>query len=183
VDLSKLARKVARDLEERDSGRRVEFAIAGGVRAVGDARLLRVVLENLMGNAWKFTLKREHARIEFGVETGGGEPVYRVRDNGAGFDMQHAGKLFSPFQRLHPASEFPGTGIGLATVHRVVHRHAGRVWAESAAGQGTTIRFTLGWKAQTGEPDGPAGEATSLAAADRPGGEAGVREEDFREED
>ncbi len=116
VDLSNLARMVARDLAERDSGRSVEFVIAGGVSALGDANLLRVVLENLLGNAWKFTGKREDARIEFGVETGGGEPVYWVRDNGAGFDMQYAGKLFSPFQRLHAASEFPGTGIGLATV-------------------------------------------------------------------
>jgi len=178
VDLSKLARMVARDLAERDSGRRVEFAIAGGVSALGDANLLRVVLENLLGNAWKFTDKREDARIEFGVETGRGAPVYWVRDNGAGFDMQYVGKLFSPFQRLHPASEFPGTGIGLATVRRVVHRHAGRVWAESAAGQGTTIRFTLGNAAQTGKPDGPAGDGTSRAAAERPGGEAEVRGKD-----
>ncbi|MDP2999416.1 MAG: PAS domain S-box protein [Bryobacterales bacterium] len=169
ADLSKLARTVARDLEDLDPGRKVEFAIAEGVRAVGDANLLRVVLENLLGNAWKFTARREDARIEFGVETGGGGPVYRVRDNGAGFDMKHAGKLFSLFQRLHEAHEFPGTGIGLATVQRVVRRHGGRVWAESAAGQGTTIRFTLAGEAQTGEQDG---------LADSPGGEAEVREED-----
>jgi PAS domain S-box-containing protein len=176
MDLSGLARMVARDLEERDSGRKVEFAIAGGVRATGDANLLRVVLENLLGNAWKFTAKRKDARIEFGVETGSGEPVYRVRDNGAGFDMKYAGKLFGPFQRLHSASEFPGTGIGLATVQRVVHRHGGRVWAESAAGQGTTIRFTLGGEAETGELDGPAGEGASRSAADSPAGGAEVRD-------
>jgi len=169
VDLSKLARMVARDLEQCGSGRKVEFAIAAGVRAVCDANLLRVVLENLLGNAWKFTGKREDARIEFGVETGGGGPVYRVRDNGVGFDMKYADKLFSPFQRLHSASEFPGTGIGLATVQRIVRRHGGRVWAESAAGQGTTIRFTLGGEGQTGEQDG---------LADSPGGEAEVREHD-----
>jgi PAS domain S-box-containing protein len=175
VDLSRLARVVARDLEERDSGRKVEFAIGGNVRATGDANLLRVVLENLLGNAWKFTGKREDPRIEFGVETGGGGPVYSVRDNGAGFDMQHAGKLFSPFQRLHAASEFPGTGIGLATVQRVVHRHGGRVWAESAAGQGTTIRFTLGGEGQDEKQDNTEG-GTSCAAADSPGGEAKVRD-------
>jgi PAS domain S-box-containing protein len=178
MDLSRLARMVAGDLEERDPGRKVEFAIAEGVRAVGDANLLRVVLENLLGNAWKFTGKREVARIEFGVETGGGEPVYRVRDNGAGFDMKYADKLFSPFQRLHSASEFPGTGIGLATVQRAVRRHGGRVWAESAAGQGTAIYFTLGGEGQTGGQDGPTEGGTSGAAADSPGGEAEIREDD-----
>ncbi|MCX6635929.1 MAG: ATP-binding protein, partial [Acidobacteria bacterium] len=177
MDLSGLARMVARDLEESDSGRKVEFAIAGGVRAVGDANLLRIVMENLLGNAWKFTGKREHARIEFGVATGGGGPVYRVRDNGVGFDMKYAGKLFSPFQRLHGASEFPGTGIGLATVQRVVRRHGGRVWAESAAGQGTAIRFTLGGEAQDEKRDNTEG-GTSCAAAGSPGDEAEVREDD-----
>jgi light-regulated signal transduction histidine kinase (bacteriophytochrome) len=178
MDLSGLARMVARDLEQGDSGRKVEFMIAEGVRAMGDANLLRVVLENLLGNAWKFTAKREDARIEFDVETAGGGPVYRVRDNGVGFDMKYAGKLFSPFQRLHPASEFPGTGIGLATVHRVVQRHGGRVWAESAAGQGTTIRFTLGGKKQNGKQDNPTEGGTSCAAAGSPGSEAEVREDD-----
>lgn len=177
VDLSGLARMVVRDLEARDPGRKVEFAIAGGVRAVGDATLLHVVMENLLGNAWKFTGKREDARIEFGVETGGGEPVYWVRDNGAGFDMKYAGKLFSPFQRLHGVHEFPGTGIGLATVQRVVHRHAGRVWAESVAGQGTTIRFTLGGEGQDEKQDNTE-RGTSGAAAGNPGGEAEVREDD-----
>jgi signal transduction histidine kinase len=167
VDLSGLASVAARDLQERDSGRNVEFTIASGVIAMGDANLLRVVLDNLLGNAWKFTAKRDRARIEFGVETGAGEPVYRVRDNGVGFDMRYAAKLFGPFQRLHAAHEFPGTGIGLATVQRVVHRHGGRVWAESAPGQGTAIRFTLGGEAQTGERDG---------LADSPGGEAEVRD-------
>jgi PAS domain S-box-containing protein len=175
VDLSRLARMVARDLQECDSGRKVEFAIAGGVRVTGDAELLCIVMENLLGNAWKFTGKREDARIEFGVETGGGEPVYWVRDNGVGFDMRYAGKLFSPFQRLHEAHEFPGTGIGLATVQRVVRRHGGRVWAESAAGQGTAIRFTLGGEAQDEKRDNTE-ERTSCAAADSPGGEAEVRD-------
>jgi light-regulated signal transduction histidine kinase (bacteriophytochrome) len=177
VDLSGLARTVACGLQERDSGRKVEFTIAGGVRVVGDANLLRVVLENLLGNAWKFTAKREDARIEFGVETGGGGPVYWVRDNGAGFDTKYADKLFSPFQRLHSASEFPGAGIGLATVQRIVRRHGGRVWAESAAGQGTAIRFTLGREGQDEKQDNTEG-GTSCAAADSPGGPAEVREHD-----
>jgi PAS domain S-box-containing protein len=150
VDLSALARSVVGDLRERDPRRKVECAVAEGAKARGDPTLLRSVLENLLGNAWKFTAKREDARIEFGVETGTGSPVYCVRDNGAGFDMKDAGKLFGPFQRLHRADEFPGTGIGLATVQRIVRRHGGQVCAESAVGKGTAIHFTLGGNEQNG---------------------------------
>src|SRR5262249_2318085 len=107
-------------------------------------RLMRAALENLVGNAWKFTGKTAAARIAFGCEPKQGVPSYFVRDNGAGFDMRYAHKLFLPFQRLHAQSEFEGTGIGLATVHRILARHGGRLWAEAAPGQGATFWFTLG---------------------------------------
>jgi light-regulated signal transduction histidine kinase (bacteriophytochrome) len=111
----------------------------------GDYGLLRIAIENLMSNAWKFTSRKDQARIEVGQGTGpAGHPVYFVRDNGAGFDMRYASKLFSPFQRLHAESKFGGTGIGLATVQRIVHRHGGQIWAESAVDRGATFYFTLG---------------------------------------
>jgi light-regulated signal transduction histidine kinase (bacteriophytochrome) len=123
----------------------VEFIVAEGVTTVGDDQLLRIVLENLMSNAWKFTAPRTSARIEFGVgPQSDGSRSYFVRDNGAGFDMAYAEKLFAPFQRLHREEEFPGIGIGLATVQRIVHRHNGRVWAEGKADQGATFYFTIG---------------------------------------
>ena len=143
VDLSALARSISADLKKTQPDRKVAFAIADGVVANGDAHLLRVALENLLGNAWKFTSKRPRTRIEFGVAKQNGTPAYFVRDDGAGFDMVYAGKLFGPFQRLHSPQEFEGTGIGLATVKRVIRRHGGRVWAESAVGQGATFYFTL----------------------------------------
>jgi signal transduction histidine kinase len=144
----------------------VECAIAEGAKVRGDPTLLRAVLENLLGNAWKFTGKREDARIEFSVETSHGSPVYSVRDNGAGFDMKDAGKLFGPFQRLHRADEFPGTGIGLATVQRIVRRHGGQVCAESAVGRGTAIHFTLGGNEQNGNGS-PGGEAKAPEGGDQ----------------
>jgi len=143
ADLSAMAKAIAGDLREAHPERRVDFVIAEEAVAQGDRRLLRVVLENLLGNAWKFTGKHPHASIEFGVTGDGGGPAYFVRDNGAGFDMAYAGKLFGAFQRLHRADEFPGTGIGLATVQRIVRRHGGRVWAEGEMGQGATFYFTL----------------------------------------
>ena len=144
VDLSALARGIADDLLKREPERRVEFALAEGVMAEGDVRLLRLALENLLGNAWKFTSKRPQATITFGVGRGAhGGPEYFVRDDGAGFDMAYADKLFGPFQRLHAITEFEGTGIGLATVQRIVHRHGGQVRAEGAVGQGATFFFTL----------------------------------------
>ena len=143
VDLSEMARGVASELVRREPGRRVEIRIADGVLVVGDPSLLRLVLENLLDNSLKFTSKTEEARVEFGVEQQNGGPVYYVRDNGAGFDAAYAGKLFGAFQRLHSEAEFPGTGIGLATVQRIVHRHGGRVWAEGAVDGGAIFRFTL----------------------------------------
>ncbi len=144
VDLSALAAAILERLREAEPGRTVEARIRPGLVARGDGQLLRIALENLLENAWKFTAHAQPARIEFGATTLGGEPSYFVRDNGAGFDMAYADRLFAPFQRLHLTGEFPGTGIGLATVQRIIHRHGGRIWAEAAVGQGATFHFTLG---------------------------------------
>lgn len=144
VDLSAMVRSVAENLQQGASPRFVEWVIADNVHVEGDSRLLRIVLENLLGNAWKFTAKRPAARIEFGSAPGpDGRPACYVRDNGAGFDMNYAGKLFDPFQRMHSLSEFPGTGIGLATVKRIIQRHGGQVWAEAKIDAGATIHFSL----------------------------------------
>ena len=144
VDLSALAQSVANELRQAEPKRQVEFVIAEGLVVEGDRRLLRVMLENLLGNAWKFTSRHSSARIELGVTQSEGDLAFFVRDDGCGFDMAYAGKLFGAFQRLHSASEFPGTGIGLATVQRIVHRHGGKVWAEGRVGEGATFYFTLG---------------------------------------
>ncbi len=143
VDFSMLVHKVAAELRQTEPARQVEWLIQDGVVVHGDAQLLRIALENLLGNAWKFTSLRQGARIEFGVLEQGGECVYFVRDNGAGFDRRYADKLFGPFQRLHATEEFPGTGIGLATVQRIAHRHGGRVWGEGEVGKGAVFHFTL----------------------------------------
>ena len=143
VDLSALAETVVAELRGREPGREVDIAIQPGLHVEGDSRLLQVVLENLLGNAWKFTTGRVGPRIEFGARDDASGPVYFVRDNGAGFDMNYVGKLFGAFQRLHTAAEFPGTGIGLATVKRIVARHGGRVWAEGAVDAGASFYFTF----------------------------------------
>jgi light-regulated signal transduction histidine kinase (bacteriophytochrome) len=143
VDLTALAEAIAAELRASAPQRAVEFVIAPRLAAKGDPRLLQVALTNLLGNAWKFTAKRARARIEVGSELGEGGPAFFVRDDGAGFDMAHAGKLFGAFQRLHAMHDFPGTGIGLVTVQRIVHRHGGRIWAESTSGSGATFHFTL----------------------------------------
>ena len=148
LDLSAIARGAYERIARGDAARKVELVIAPALRAQGDPRLLGVVFDNLLGNAWKFTSKRPDARIEVGATTRDGEPVYFVRDNGAGFDMTYASKLFGVFQRLHAAQDFEGTGIGLATVQRIVARHGGRVWAEGKVGAGATFYFTLGHKEQ-----------------------------------
>ncbi len=144
VDLSGLAQAILDRLREAEPDRTVDARVRPGVMVAGDGRLLRIALTNLLENAWKFTARRPVARIEFGMMTAAGEPAYFVRDNGAGFDMAYVGRLFGPFQRLHRASEFPGSGIGLATVQRIIHRMGGRVWAEGVVGQGATFSFTLG---------------------------------------
>jgi signal transduction histidine kinase len=145
VDLSNLARSIIADLRQLQPGRAVEFTVAEGLTARGDRGLLRTVLENLLGNAWKFTSKRPITHIEFGsTETQeDGRVTYFVRDNGAGFDMGYAEKLFGAFQRLHTAPEFPGTGVGLAIVQRIIQRHSGSVWAEGKVDGGATFYFTL----------------------------------------
>jgi two-component system NtrC family sensor kinase len=143
VDLSGLAEEIASRLQASEPERGVEFIIAPDLVANADQGLLRVVLENLLGNAWKFTSKRANAHIEVGVQHDTKQTIYFVRDDGAGFDMKYADKLFGAFQRLHYESEFPGTGIGLATVKQIIHRHGGRVWAASEAGQGATFYFVL----------------------------------------
>jgi signal transduction histidine kinase len=144
VDLSRIAREVVAEvLQHGVAERPAQVVVQDGMEVQGDAQLLRLALENLIGNAVKFTGKREQPRIEFGCTTQDGESAYFIRDNGAGFDMAHAEKLFSPFQRMHRESDFPGTGIGLATVQRIVQRHGGRIWAESAVEVGSTFYFTL----------------------------------------
>jgi two-component system, sensor histidine kinase and response regulator len=144
VDLSGLAAAILERLRESEVERVVETRVRQGVTVTGDGRLLRIALANLLENAWKFTAREPAGRIEFGMTTAAEEPTYFVRDNGAGFDMAYADRLFGPFQRLHLASEFPGSGIGLATVQRIIHRLGGRVWAEGLVGQGATFSFTLG---------------------------------------
>jgi len=143
VDLSTLAREIAAELQARDPQRKAEFAIDPQMVVQGDAHLLRIALNNLLGNAWKFTGPRLQAHIEVGLAEQAGERIYFVRDNGVGFDMTYADKLFTPFQRLHGMREFPGTGIGLATVQRIITRHGGRVWPEAAVDQGATFFFTI----------------------------------------
>src|SRR5579883_1303877 len=143
VDISDLARWIARGLAEADPKRDVRFVVAPGLSAEGDRRLLQVVLENLLRNAWKFTAKHPKALIEVGSTAAGDECAFFVRDDGAGFDMAYSNKLFGAFQRLHLASEFEGTGIGLATVKRIVDRHGGRIWAEGEVERGATFYFTL----------------------------------------
>ena len=152
VDLGEIARSVADALHAQDPAREVTFDIATGATVQGDKRLLAVLMENLLGNAWKYTSKHPCARIEFGVREREGERVYYVRDDGAGFDMAHAEKLFVPFQRLHAASDFAGNGVGLATVRRIVVRHDGRVWGEAAPEKGATFYFTIPGM-HTGTPD------------------------------
>lgn len=144
VDLSVLARDACQRLRSAGNGREAEFVIADRITANGDGGLLRVVLDNLIGNAWKFTAKTRGGRIEFGRRREDGEDVYFVRDNGAGFDMAYADKLFGVFQRLHGPQEFKGTGIGLVTCERIIRRHGGRIWATAEVGKGAVFYFTLG---------------------------------------
>lgn len=144
VDLSEQASGILQELQKSAPERKLEFVAASGLRVQADERLIRIAMENLLGNAWKFTSKRPLARIEFGCEERSGKASYFVRDNGAGFDMAYADKLFSPFQRLHTQHEFPGSGIGLAIVQRIINRHQGQITAQGVPDQGATFWFTLG---------------------------------------
>jgi PAS domain S-box-containing protein len=143
VDLSAEARGVFESLQEQYPERSVEATVQEGLLAGRDARLIRILMEHLLGNAWKFTMREEKPRIEFGSFIKEGETIYFVRDNGVGFDMAYIGKLFGTFQRLHTLDDFPGTGVGLATVQRIINRHGGRIWAEGEVGKGATFYFTL----------------------------------------
>lgn len=143
VALSAIVHEIVADLRQSHPGRHVTVVIAPDIEVQGEELLLQIVMENLLNNAWKFTGKTRDPRIEFGVTRRGDDTVFYVSDNGAGFDMNKAGAMFSAFQRLHRASEFPGTGIGLATVKRIVDRHGGRIWAESTPGRGATFFISL----------------------------------------
>ncbi|HUS28256.1 MAG TPA: ATP-binding protein [Kofleriaceae bacterium] len=143
VDLSSAAQSVVEELRRRDVTRRLGATIAPDLSVHADGRLMRILLDNLIGNAWKFTTNTSNPHVEIGSEWRDGEQVFFVRDNGAGFDMQYAERLFTPFQRLHSEREYAGTGIGLATVRRIVDRHGGKIWAESVAGGGATFFFTV----------------------------------------
>jgi len=143
VDLSGLARDIVGEIQRTTPDRQVDFAIAPGLEAEGDTQLLRVVLDNLLRNGWKYTGKQPQPRVEFTAVDQNGDRVFVIKDNGAGFDMKYADKLFGVFQRLHSSAEFEGTGVGLATVRRIINRHGGRIWAEGVVDQGATFYFTL----------------------------------------
>ncbi|MGH9567926.1 MAG: sensor histidine kinase, partial [Candidatus Angelobacter sp.] len=152
IDLSQIAHSIAEELCHSHPQRRVEFVISNTESAQGDVRLLRIVLENLLRNSWKYTSGHKESRIQFGSEGNKGRTVYFVRDDGAGFDPRSATRLFQPFQRLHSKDEFPGNGIGLATVQRIVRRHGGETWAVGAVEKGATFYFTLGLSAGQSRP-------------------------------
>jgi light-regulated signal transduction histidine kinase (bacteriophytochrome) len=143
VNLSAIAEAAFKNPQKTDPTRQISVRIAPQIEAEGDFRLLKTMLENLLSNAWKYTSKKANAYIEFGCEQQGDKTIYFVKDNGVGFDMTDADRLFLPFQRLHKASEFEGFGIGLTTVQRIVHRHGGQIWAQSSVDEGTTFYFTL----------------------------------------
>ena len=164
VDMQAAVRVAIRDLEPATAGRGVDFAIGELPPAYGDAPMLQQVWANLLGNAVKYTGPRSRAIIRIGAEAGGGETVYFVRDNGVGFDMHNADKLFGAFQRLHGA-EFPGSGVGLSIVRRIITRHGGRVWAESEVGKGATFFFSVGAKGVTGDPTIASDSARRYSAA------------------
>ena len=152
VDLSAMAETIAQSVRQRDARRSVEFRIEPDLMADADEQLLHAVMENLLSNAFKYSGKKEHAIITVGSTSEAGRRTYFVRDNGAGFDSTQAAKMFTAFQRLHSSSEFEGTGIGLATVKRIIERHGGAIWADSQVGQGATFYFTLGETSTAGDP-------------------------------
>jgi light-regulated signal transduction histidine kinase (bacteriophytochrome) len=143
VNLTEITTVIADELKSSQANRQAEFTIAPDLIVNGDKALLEILLRNLLENAWKYTSKCPHTRIEVGANQQDGKRVYFIKDNGVGFDMKYYDKLFQPFQRLHTGKDYPGTGIGLATAARVIHRHSGKIWAESEIGKGTTFYFTL----------------------------------------
>lgn len=143
INLSEMSQQILCDLQTQEPDRQAEWIIANNVQTEADPLLLKSVLENLLGNAWKYTSKENLARIEFGLQNGNGNMTYYVKDNGVGFDMKNKERLFKPFQRLHLKADFPGTGIGLASVQRIINRHGGKIWAEASPGSGATFYFTL----------------------------------------
>ena len=144
MDLGQLARDIEAELRQAEPERVVSFSVAPEMVVQGDPALLRAVMQNLLSNAWKFTRKRDRGQIEVGKTTRNGKPEYFVRDNGAGFDMKQASKLFTPFTRLHSQTEYAGTGVGLATVHRIIQRHGGQIRVEAEPDKGATFSFTMG---------------------------------------
>ena len=180
VDLSLMARAVVSELVRTDESRQIEWLIEDGIHASADPRLLRVVLDNLLGNAWKYTSRHPRARIEFGSQQSAGCTVFFVKDDGAGFDPAYSEKLFGAFQRLHGAAEFPGTGVGLATVQRIIRRHGGTIWAESAVEKGATFYFTLG--NAKGERNGHSADSADRRQSRRRGADvAGIAKEQYQE--
>lgn len=166
VDLSRMAQNILAGLQAADPARRAEITLEANIAVTGDSRLLRLALENLLGNAWKFTCRNEVAKIFFGRNTDDGVPAICVRDNGAGFDQKYAGKLFGAFQRLHSDAEFEGSGIGLAKVQRVMHAHGGRVWARGQRDAGASFYFTLpGMAAAAATKADPANPANTASPA------------------
>jgi signal transduction histidine kinase len=151
IDLSAFARAIMEELCRNAPDRRVDFIASVSAPAYADARLMRIVMDNLLRNAWKYTSHHPAGHIEFGYEAKSGRPVYFIKDDGSGFDQRSADRLFQPFQRLHSVAEFPGNGIGLATVRRIVERHGGEVWAEGVVEAGATFYFTLGSRRGSGE--------------------------------
>jgi non-canonical purine NTP pyrophosphatase (RdgB/HAM1 family) len=173
VDLADFAREAAEDLQKTDPLRRVKFHIPAHAPAAGDPTMLRILVEHLLGNAWKYTSRHVRGEIELGMREADGETVFYVRDDGAGFDMEYASKLFAPFQRLHDATEFDGTGIGLAIVERIVRRHGGRIWGEGLVEDGATFSFTLAPK-RSGHADDPGAESSGSDSADADQADAGA---------
>ncbi|MDH5259179.1 MAG: PAS domain S-box protein [Gammaproteobacteria bacterium] len=143
VDMSEIARTIAEGLKQQDEHRDVKIVIPDELKIQGDAHLIKIMLDNLIGNAWKYSSKTAHAVIEFGKSEKEGEDIYYIKDNGSGFDMKYASKLFVAFQRLHSAIDYAGSGVGLATVYRIINRHNGRIWAEATPDKGATFYFTL----------------------------------------
>jgi len=143
IDISAIAKAVVEELRTKDPERKIAVRVQERLLADADAGLIRIVFDNLLGNAWKFTMKTDAPRIDVEAKWDAGAATFCVRDNGAGFSMEYAESLFRPFQRLHSDTDFPGTGIGLATVHRIIDRHGGRIWAESEIDRGAAFFFTL----------------------------------------